>query len=152
MSHVVSFRFWRINIISNIFRTFHIVLEENYIAIIIVIELSPSPSCLHMMSLLWDSGSCRLQTQVYKPFFPAFFSQFLDFSPYEQHIFIHDESSLCFLGLVDLSIHKQQFLLLIPMEKKITSCPPAAFHASSESRVIFSSIILLNYRSCSPKS
>ncbi len=43
MSHVVSFRFWRINIISNIFRTFHIVLEENYIAIIIVIELSPSP-------------------------------------------------------------------------------------------------------------
>ncbi len=45
MSHVVSFRFWRINIISNIFRTFHIVLEENYIAITIVIELSPSPSC-----------------------------------------------------------------------------------------------------------
>ncbi len=44
MSHVVSFRFWRINIISNIFRTFYIVLEENYIAIIIVIELSPSPS------------------------------------------------------------------------------------------------------------
>ncbi len=43
MSHVVSFRFWRINIISNIFRTFYIVLEENYIAIIIVIELSPSP-------------------------------------------------------------------------------------------------------------
>ncbi len=41
---MVSFRFWRINIISNIFRTFHIVLEENYIAIIIVIELSPSPS------------------------------------------------------------------------------------------------------------
>ncbi len=44
MSHMVSFRFWRINIISNIFRTFHIVLEENYIAIIIVIELSPSPT------------------------------------------------------------------------------------------------------------
>ncbi len=43
MSRVVSFRFWRINIISNIFRTFHIVLEENYIAITIVIELSPSP-------------------------------------------------------------------------------------------------------------
>ncbi len=31
-------------IISNIFQTFHIVLEENYIAIIIVIELSPSPT------------------------------------------------------------------------------------------------------------
>ncbi len=44
MSHVVSFRFWRINIISKTFRTFHIVLEENYIAIIIVIELSPSPT------------------------------------------------------------------------------------------------------------
>ncbi len=44
MSHVVSFHFWRINIISKNFRTFHIVLEENYIAIIIVIELSPSPS------------------------------------------------------------------------------------------------------------
>ncbi len=43
MSHVVSVRFWRINIISNIFRTFHIVLEENYIAITSVIELSPSP-------------------------------------------------------------------------------------------------------------
>ncbi len=53
-------------------------------------------------------GSCRTQTQVYKPLFPAFFSQFLDFSPYEQHIFIHDESSLCFLDLVDLSIHKQR--------------------------------------------
>ncbi len=53
-------------------------------------------------------GSCRPQTQVYKPLFPAFFSQFLDFSPYEQHIFIHDESSLCFLDLVDLSIHKQR--------------------------------------------
>ncbi len=26
---------------------------------------------------------------------------------YEQHIFIHDKSSLCFLGLTDLSIHKQ---------------------------------------------
>ncbi len=30
-------------LISNIFRTFYIVLEENYIAVIIVIELSPSP-------------------------------------------------------------------------------------------------------------
>ncbi len=43
MSRVASFRFWRINIIiSNIYRTLHIVLGENYIAIIIVIELSPS--------------------------------------------------------------------------------------------------------------
>ncbi len=64
--------------------------------------------CLHMTSLLWDSASCRPQTQVYKPLFPASFRQFLDFSPSEQHIFVHDESSLCFLGLADLSIHKQQ--------------------------------------------
>ncbi len=33
-----------VHIISNIFQTFHIVLEENYIAIIIIIELSPSPN------------------------------------------------------------------------------------------------------------
>ncbi len=47
MSHTVSFHFWRINIISNIYRTLHIVLtEENYIAIIIVIELSPRPTML----------------------------------------------------------------------------------------------------------
>ncbi len=39
-----------------------------------------SIGCLHMTSLLWDSGSCRPQAQVYKPLFPAFFSQFLDFS------------------------------------------------------------------------
>ncbi len=39
--------------------------------------------------------------QVYKPLF-------LDFSPYEQHIFVHDEISLCFLDLVDLSVHKQR--------------------------------------------
>ncbi len=66
-----------------------------------------SIGCLHMTSLLWDSGSCRPQTQIYKPLFPVFFRQFLDFSPYEHHIFVHDESSLCFLGLVDLNIHKQ---------------------------------------------
>ncbi len=66
-----------------------------------------SIGCLHMTSLLWDYGSCRLQTQVYKPLFPAFISQLLDFSPYEQHIFVHNESFLCFLGLADLSIHKQ---------------------------------------------
>ncbi len=57
MSRVVSFRFWRINIISNIFRTFYIVLEENYIAIIIVIELSPSPK--HIWNTLKvSSASC----------------------------------------------------------------------------------------------
>ncbi len=45
MSRAASFRFWRINIISKIYRTFHILfIEENYFAIIIVIELSPSPS------------------------------------------------------------------------------------------------------------
>ncbi len=44
MSRAVSFRFWRINIILNIYRTLHIVLSRKIIiAIIIVIELSPSP-------------------------------------------------------------------------------------------------------------
>ncbi len=107
-------------------------------------------------------GSCRPQTQVYKPLFPAFFSQFLDFSPYEQHIFIHDESSLCFLDLVDLSIHKQRKTQASWVSatdsyggEKTTSCPPAAFCVSSDSRVckqpIFCSIILLSYRLCSPE-
>ncbi len=44
--------------------------------------------------------------------FPAFFSQFLDLPPplppYEQHIFVHDKSSLWFLSLTNLSIHKQR--------------------------------------------
>ncbi len=39
--------------------------------------------------------------------FSCVFSQFLHFPPYEQHIFVHDESSLCFLGLANLSIHNQ---------------------------------------------
>ncbi len=38
-----------------------------------------SIGCLHTTSLPWDSGSCRPQTQVYKPLFPAFFSQFLEY-------------------------------------------------------------------------
>ncbi len=90
-------------------------------------------------------------------FFLRFISQFLQFSPYEQHIFIHDESSLCFLGLADLIIHKQcktQASWVSATDsygEKITSCPPAAFRTSSESRVckqpIFHSIILLSYRS-----
>ncbi len=69
---------------------------------------SRSLGFLHMTSLLWDSGSGRPQAQVYKPLFPAFFTQFLDFSPYEQNISVHNESSSCFLVLVDLSIHKQR--------------------------------------------
>ncbi len=81
----------------------------------------------------------RPQTQVYKPLFPAFYRQFLDFSPYEQHIFVHDKSSFYFLGLADLSIflnnakHRHlEFLLLISMEKKeITSCPAATFRATA---------------------
>ncbi len=106
-------------------------------------------------------GLRLMSTQVYKPLFPAFFSQFLDFSPNEQHIFVHDESSLCFLGLVDLSIHKQRKTQASWVSatdsygEKITSCPPAAFCASSESCVckqpIFCSIILLSYCSCSPE-
>ncbi len=39
-----------------------------------------SIGCLHMTSLLWDSGSCRPQMQIYKPLFPVFFSgNFLTF-------------------------------------------------------------------------
>ncbi len=30
------------------------------------------------------------------------------FPPYEQHMFVHDKRSLCFLRLTDLSIHKQR--------------------------------------------
>ncbi len=43
--------------------------------------------------------------------------------PYEQHIFVHDKISLCFLGLTDwafinIAKHRHlEFLLLIPMEK-----------------------------------
>ncbi len=62
-----------------------------------------SIGCLQVIAV----GLRLLSTQVYKPLFPAFFSQFLDFSPYEQHIFCTLSSSLCFLGLVDLSIHKR---------------------------------------------
>ncbi len=36
------------------FSNFHIVLEENYIAIIIVIELSPSPNCRLSMPMRDD--------------------------------------------------------------------------------------------------
>ncbi len=46
-----------------------------------------------------------LQTQVYKPIFPAFFSQFLDFFLL---MFKDDKMSLCFLHLIDVSIHKQR--------------------------------------------
>ncbi len=84
--------------------------------------------------------------QVYKPLF-------LDFSPYEQHIFVHDEISLCFLDLVDLSIHKQRKTQASWVSATDSNgennhfCPPAAFRASSESHVckqpIFRSIILL---------
>ncbi len=121
-----------------------------------------SIGCLHKTSLLWDSGSCRPQTQVYKPHFPVFFSQFLDFSPYEQYIFVHNERSLCFLGLVDLIIHKQHKTQAFWVSatdsygEKNTSCPPGAFRTSLESRDCkhkpkFRSIVLLSYRSCSPE-
>ncbi len=80
-------------------------------------------------------GSCR--PQVYKPPFPVFFSQFLDFSPYEQYILVHDESSLCFHGLTDLSIQKQRKTQASWVSatdsygEKITSCPQAAFRATA---------------------
>ncbi len=44
MSQAVSFRFWRINIISNIYRALHVVLSRKIILRNIVIELSPSPT------------------------------------------------------------------------------------------------------------
>ncbi len=76
MSHVVSFRFWRINIILKIFLPFYIVLQENYIAIIIVIELSPSPNaarifCMtHGLACSWRNGdaqSCKLDLAAFSP-------------------------------------------------------------------------------------
>ncbi len=57
--------------------------------------------------------------------------------PYEQHIFVHDKSSLCFLGLTDLSIHKQRKTQASWVSatdsygEKITSCTPAEFHATA---------------------
>ncbi len=111
-----------------------------------------SIGCLQVIAV----GLRLLSTQVYKPLFPAFFSQFLDFSPYEQHIFVHFQAPCVFSvwliwAFINGTKHRDlEFLILIPMEKKITSCPPAAFRASSESRVckrpIFCSIILLSYR------
>ncbi len=75
-----------------------------YICINILILYLILTICTHEH---YPIGSSQPQTQVYKRLFTALFSQFLDFSPYEQHIFIHDKSALCFLGLVDWSIHKQ---------------------------------------------
>ncbi len=102
-----------------------------------------------MTSLLWDSGSRRLQKQA--TFSCIFQSISWLFPLWTTH---------CFLGLADLSIHKQRKTQASWVsatdsygEKKITSCPPAAFRASSESRTckepIFRSVVLLSYRSCS---
>ncbi len=75
MSRVVSFCFWRINIISKHFRTFHIVLEENYIAIIIVIELSPSPSSAQFR--IWRMGFLSSILYVYSSIHPIYLSIYL---------------------------------------------------------------------------
>ncbi len=53
MRSTVLFRFWHINIISNIYRTLYIVLSWqiiNYIAKMIVINLSRSPKILPLVS------------------------------------------------------------------------------------------------------
>ncbi len=56
MSSAVLFRFCRINIKLNIYRTCFI--EENYITIIIVIVLSPSPASKYICSRAPPVNSC----------------------------------------------------------------------------------------------
>lgn len=51
------------------------------------------------------------------------------FPPYEQQIFVHNKSSLQFLGKSDLSIHNAN-ICQIPIQK-IISLPPAAFCATA---------------------
>ncbi len=54
-------------------------------------------------------GSSRPQTQVYKTLFPAFFSQFLDFSLLMNNTCSYTIKGPCVvLHLTDLSIHKQR--------------------------------------------
>ncbi len=78
-----------------------------------------------------------LSTAGLQATFSCVFSQFLGFSPYEQYILIHDESSLCFHGLTDLSIQKQRKTQASWVSatdsygEKITSCPQAAFRATA---------------------
>ncbi len=69
-------------------------------------------------------GSCRPQTQVYKPLFPAFFSQFLDF-PLMNNTFSYMMKAPCVFSIwsiwafISSAKHRHlEFLLLIPMEKK----------------------------------
>ncbi len=88
-------------------------------------------------------GSSRLQMQVYKPLFPASFQSISWlFPPYEQHIFIHNKITMCFLSVWPIwalkKIMQNTGILSFCywfLWRKITSCPPAAFHASSELRV-----------------
>ncbi len=69
-------------------------------------------------------GSCRPQTQDYKPLFPVFFSQFLDFSPLMNNTFSYTIISPCVFSIwpiwafINNAKHGHlEFLLLIPMEK-----------------------------------
>ncbi len=73
-------------------------------------------------------GSSRPQTQVYKPLFPAFFSQFLDFSSL-MNTFSYTIKSPCvwpIWAFINITKHRHlEFLLLIPMEKNhflLSSC------------------------------
>ncbi len=69
-------------------------------------------------------GSSRPQKQVYKQLFPAFFSQFLDFSPLMNNTFSYKIKSACVFSdwpiwaFINNAKHSHlEFLLLIPMEK-----------------------------------
>ncbi len=92
-------------------------------------------------------GSSRPQTRVCKPLFPAFFSQFLHFSHLMNNTFSHMIKGICVFSVLPIwaftnnAKHRHlAFLLLISMEKN-HFCPPAAFRASSESRVCKQPII-----------
>ncbi len=68
MSRSVSFHLWRINIISNIYRTLHIVLSRKIIiAIINVIELSPSPIYIYYIYIyIYISASHRILWDLWR--------------------------------------------------------------------------------------
>ncbi len=66
---------------------------------------------LYLILTIWTHEHYRLLPTAdagLQATFPAFFSQFLDFSPFMNNTFIHNRS-LCFLHLTDLSVHKQLY-------------------------------------------
>ncbi len=76
-----------------------------------------SVGCLHMTSLLWDSGSCRPQTQVYKPLFQSISWLF----PLMNSTCPYTMKALCVFSVwsiwafINSAKHRHlEFLLLIP--------------------------------------